>query len=373
MVTTVLMTISMSITAYYWFCDGNYSLYYKLDILHLFISLLFIPAIYLYFREVTGDNERLSPLKVGLLLFPAVWIGGMTLAFYLLLGEEHSTLYTKAMMESYGNVSPDELPYRTLLLISNEYVYSLFLFLQAVIVFVYAGRRLLSYRKRLDDFFSDADDKDMHHHWAVWYGILALLLLTLIVAAAGYLLYIEYDIWVSVVGILMAIICYYTSYHVCFSQYTAESFARELKQADNEALEKGYGAPENKETPEGEAGAEGGTIRTKLLPKFNQIVDEEKIFLQKKVKVDDIARLAYTNRTYISRILKEEFHTSFGEFIKHKRIEYAKEQLLLNSKISQEELSEACGFTHSSAFSRAFRQCEGMTLTEWRRKQTSAE
>lgn len=227
MVTSFLMAVSMAITGYYWFCDGNYGLFYKLDTLQIFLSLLFIPAFFMYFREVTGDTQPLGAFKIILLLLPAVWIGGATALFYLLLGDEQSTLYTQVMMESFGQASLNDIPYRSLLLASNEYVHSTFLVLQAVIVCIYAMRRMALFRSRLDEFFSDVDS-NMRHHWAVLWGILVLLLLIFTIAVLGYMLYIAYSIWVSVFGTLLGLTLYFISYHVSLSHYTAADFARDL-------------------------------------------------------------------------------------------------------------------------------------------------
>lgn len=351
-----LITVSFGITAFYWYVDGNYGLHYKLDIIDTFVSLSFIPLLFLYFRELTGDKAW-SAFRLFLLFLPTVVYGSISAAFYLLLGEERATAFSQNMIETHGQIDVDSLPYNYLYRIANVYTYSLFFFIQSALVIIYSLRRLLLYRKRLGDFFSNVEGKDMERHWAVFFGILAFLLLLLFISGSGYLHYVEYDIWIPVFAVLLAAILYYTCRQVLLSHYTADEFNREIRVSDNEALQKGY-----REVNTDEA---GNNKYQKLLPKFNQVIDEDKIFLQKNLRIDDVARLVYTNRTYISHILKEEYDCNFWEFINRKRIGYAKQQALSNPTLTVEALADMCGFSHGTTFSRAFRQCEGVTYTEW--------
>jgi AraC-like DNA-binding protein len=359
-----LVSISMALSAFYWYADENYSLFYKLDIIETPSTLLTIPVIYLYFKELTGDRQR-SWFKLSILFIPPILFSVANAAGYLLIGEEYATAFTKAIIENKGNVSIEghEL-YRQMRFIINEYTYSLLCFVQAVGVFVYAMRRLLLYRRRLRDFFSNVDDKDMKHHWAVLWGILAVLILTFIVTALGYALYIKYDISVSIFRILYAVIYYYICYHVSISYYSATKLAEEFGITPNETDSEEYDILETENSDTNSK----NHIHLKFLPKFNQVIYEDKVFLQKNLRVDEVAALVGTNRTYISRILKDEYNCSFWEFINRKRIEYAKERVLINRSLTVEELADLCGFSHGSTFSRAFRQCEQITFKEWQEK-----
>lgn len=367
MIATLFIATSMGIAAFYWQVDGNYSLFYKLDVLDAFMTLSFIPMIFLYFREVTGDKSRLD-WKITLLFLPPVFLGVASTIVYAIMGDEQSAAYAKAMIENEDGILYDSsMPFYRLRVVVNEYIYSISLFLQAIIVLVYVMYRLIIYRKHLNDFFSNIDDKSMSHHWAVFWGLVALLGLTSVVAASGYLLYIEYDAWVSFIEILAGTILYYICFHVSQSRYTAANFDHELKLSDNEAIQQGYGLTLDKELLS-EDSDDHSNIHAKLLPEFNRAIDEEKIFLHKNLRIDDVARLVSTNRTYISRLLKDEYHSSFWEFINRKRIDYAKEQICQQPNLTQEELAEMSGFTHDTSFSRAFKQCEGITFREWRKK-----
>ncbi|MDH8702247.1 AraC-like DNA-binding protein [Dysgonomonadaceae bacterium PH5-43] len=358
----ILITITMGVSAFYWYVDKNYSLFYKLDIIETYSTLLFIPVIFLYFKEVTGDKSRLA-LKNSLFFIPPVLFATISAVCLLCLGEEQATNFMKVMIEDNGDIHFDNPIYYTLRLLINEYTYSLLLLLQALSLFVYAIYRLILYRQHLYDFFSNIDDKEIKHHWSVLWGILAFLILTFVVAVMGYALYIEYEGLVSIILFLYAAILYYICYHVSCSHYTAETFAKELMLPDQALLDKDMETLDIHTDTDHKA-----SIYLKFLPKLEKVINEDKVFLQKNLRINDIANMVGTNRTYISHILKDEYNCNFWEFINRKRIEYAKEQVQQNTELTIDELASMCGFSQASAFSRTFRQYEGKTFSEWKKK-----
>ncbi|MDL2323211.1 helix-turn-helix domain-containing protein [Bacteroidales bacterium OttesenSCG-928-A17] len=349
-----LMTITGAIHAFYWYIDENsYSLFYKLDIIECFSTLLFIPMLFLYFRELTGDKDEKSRWKIALLFIPPLLFSVASASFYLLTGEEYATLFTKLKIESNGTASVESIPYHQILWIINEYTYSLLFSIQAVVVVVYAIRRLIIYRNHLCDFFSDIEGKDTKYYWAVLGGLLIFLTVVAVSGLSGYMLYTEYSAGVSVFLLLYGGCIYFMCFHVFRTQYTAADFEKELALSDAEEYPK--------------ISREQSNSYTRILSSFNKLIDEDKIFLRKDLRVDTVARLIYTNRTYISRMLREEYQCNFWEFINRKRIEYAKEQTVFHPALTQEEIARISGFTHNSAFSRAFKEYERTTFREWRK------
>lgn len=353
----VCIALSMGVMAFAWNHDGNYSLHYKLDVLDNLATLSFVPFIFIYFREVTGDRWRCVNLKNILLFLPALLLGGLSLVVYLIMGEEQATAYARRVTENPDTLWQNGSVYDRILFVADEYLYSFFIVVQGVWAMVYASRRVVSFRHRLNDFFSDTDDKDIEYHQAALWGIIALLLLTAITAMTGYLQYVTYDIWISVITTLIGIILFYICYHVSLSHYTAESFDRELTRTTQQPYEF-----------DGEMENKANNYR-KFIPPLKKVIEEDRIFRQKQLHLDELAERVGTNRKYISRILKEEYHCSFWEFINRHRIAYAKEQALNNPALSVDELSDQCGFSQTSAFCRTFHQYEGMPFKKWLQKQ----
>ncbi|MCR8655813.1 helix-turn-helix domain-containing protein [Paenibacillus endoradicis] len=80
---------------------------------------------------------------------------------------------------------------------------------------------------------------------------------------------------------------------------------------------------------------------------------------------NDIAYQVGMSRSYFSQCFKRFFGVSFGEVLRHLRIETAK-QLLLNSQFSISEIANKIGFDDHKYFSRTFKTQLGVYPTEYR-------
>jgi len=80
---------------------------------------------------------------------------------------------------------------------------------------------------------------------------------------------------------------------------------------------------------------------------------------------NDIAHQVGMSRSYFSQCFKRFFGVSFGEVLRHLRIETAK-QLLLSSQFSISEIANKIGFEDHKYFSRTFKTQLGVYPTEYR-------
>ena len=138
---------------------------------------------------------------------------------------------------------------------------------------------------------------------------------------------------------------------ICFFVYKHESVIDEL--GDTELL------PIVEETP-----AEVSSMAAEVKRLFH----EEKIFLNLKLKLSDVAREVGTNRTYLSRYFNQENGQTFYDFVNNYRIKYA-EELLLSSSAPLMEIADRSGFNSLSTFRRVFAAVHGCSPTEYRNKQ----
>lgn len=106
----------------------------------------------------------------------------------------------------------------------------------------------------------------------------------------------------------------------------------------------------------------------KLLVSFIKLIEEDEIYLQSTLRADETASRMHTNRTYLSRMIKEEFQCTFSDYINGKRIEYAKKKMQENPNIKLTELAENSGFVNVSSFGRTFKRLEGLPPKEWIKK-----
>jgi len=110
--------------------------------------------------------------------------------------------------------------------------------------------------------------------------------------------------------------------------------------------------------------------KEELLLKLTKLMQNEKIFINHKLSIEDVAFKLQTNTKYISQIINETYNKNFYNFINSYRIEEAKKLLVLteNEKYSILGIAQSVGFVSKSTFNVAFKHFTGLTPTEYKNK-----
>jgi AraC-like DNA-binding protein len=110
-----------------------------------------------------------------------------------------------------------------------------------------------------------------------------------------------------------------------------------------------------------------------LLLKLSKLMQEEKIFINHKLSIEDVAYKLESNTKYISQIINETYNKNFYNFINYHRIEEAKKLLVMaeNEKYSILGMAQSVGFVSKSTFNVAFKRFTGLTPTEYKNKTAS--
>jgi len=105
-----------------------------------------------------------------------------------------------------------------------------------------------------------------------------------------------------------------------------------------------------------------GNLKEHLVALF----EEEHIYLDKDLSIFDITEKLGTNRTYISRIINNDFKLNFATFVNNYRVEHAK-RIILDGKFSHlEEVAELSGFGSLNSLYRAFTAKEKISIAQFR-------
>lgn len=112
------------------------------------------------------------------------------------------------------------------------------------------------------------------------------------------------------------------------------------------------------------------TIRPDFTKKLAQLFDEQKIWLNPRLTLGEVAQLLGSNRTYLSDYLNHKLGTSFYEYVNEYRIR-AVEKLLSSPDctLTIEAIAENCGFNSVSTFRRVFIRRFGCTPIRYRMHQ----
>lgn len=93
--------------------------------------------------------------------------------------------------------------------------------------------------------------------------------------------------------------------------------------------------------------------------------ENDKPYLNSRLTLDQLAKDMNSNRTYISKTLKEEMGTNFNDFVNGFRISFAKKMLAEQNDSKLNEVALQAGFNSYSTFFRVFKDHTGISPSEF--------
>ena len=103
----------------------------------------------------------------------------------------------------------------------------------------------------------------------------------------------------------------------------------------------------------------------KIIQRLILHFESHKPYLHKDLKLADVSKQIYTNRTYLSRALNQSLSKNFNQFVNYYRVKEACRLYIDNPLIKINEMSEKSGFKNLSSFSTAFSFNMRYTPAEW--------
>lgn len=105
-----------------------------------------------------------------------------------------------------------------------------------------------------------------------------------------------------------------------------------------------------------------------------QLAEAVKEYLEKnytdKINLSEFANYFHFSKEYISKLFKDKYNTGIYEYVSGIRMKRAKE-LLLNSDLHIQTISERLGYSDSNYFSKAFRNYYGISPTKFKMKKST--
>jgi AraC-like DNA-binding protein len=108
---------------------------------------------------------------------------------------------------------------------------------------------------------------------------------------------------------------------------------------------------------------------SRILNAIEEVMQQQKTFLEPGITIDKLADLVNTNRHCLSQVLNERLAKSFYDYINQYRVNEAK-KLLLDEKYSNQKIASIAydaGFNSLSAFNEVFKKTAGVTPSQFRK------
>lgn len=103
---------------------------------------------------------------------------------------------------------------------------------------------------------------------------------------------------------------------------------------------------------------------------FPRWLKESRDFLHasftESVTLEEIARVADVHPVHLSRVFREKFGCTIGEYVRRLRVEFASRQILFTEE-SLGEIAHAAGFSDQSHFNKTFKTAFGLTPAQYRK------
>lgn len=95
------------------------------------------------------------------------------------------------------------------------------------------------------------------------------------------------------------------------------------------------------------------------------IMEEKQPFLDGDFDMDDLSKILFSNKLYLSRTINIVSRKNFRQFVNYYRIQYAMDLIRKDPRMKLMEVAEMSGFHSSATFNMAFKLNTGQTPTEW--------
>lgn len=100
-----------------------------------------------------------------------------------------------------------------------------------------------------------------------------------------------------------------------------------------------------------------------LLNKLSKSMEEEELFLQPELNLQQLAAHLKASASQLSICINQHYKMNFNDYVNTKRVELFKSKIVLGEHLNYTLLSLAfdCGFNSKATFNRAFKKLEGKT------------
>ena len=298
------------------------------DILYVSANLTVYPLYLIYIIRLTSKWRAVYWLMLlpGLLAIMATGTG------YIFMTDEEDRMFVHNYL--YHN-SQTELTDMALFQAYIRQFCKLVFAIEVIATVVIGSMMIRRYDRMVDEFYADTDDKSMRNIQSILYLVLTIAVLSFIVNIIGRARFTDHEIILTTTSLMFSALLFaigYEGLHRHFSIIDMRTNKEQVSNDDSAALK--------------------DAVNRSMTERIIALVENDKIYLQPDLKLDDVAQMMHTNRTYIYQAVNQQMGISFNEFINRYRIAHAKRLMASDPTLSMNDVALHSGFASLSSFYR---------------------
>lgn len=298
------------------------------DILYVSANLTVYPLYLIYIIRLTSKWRAVYWLMLlpGLLAIMATGTG------YIVMTDEEDRMFVHNYL--YHN-SQTGLTDMALFQAYIRQFCKLVFAIEVIATVVIGSMMIRRYDRMVDEFYADTDDKSMRNIQSILYLVLTIAVLSFIVNIIGRARFTDHEIILTTTSLMFSALLFaigYEGLHRHFSIIDMRTNKEQVSNDDSAALK--------------------DAVNRSMTERIIALVENDKIYLQPDLKLDDLAQMMHTNRTYIYQAVNQQMGISFNEFINRYRIAHAKRLMASDPTLSMNDVALQSGFASLSSFYR---------------------
>ena len=223
-------------------------------------------------------------------------------------------------------------------------------FMVQVIMICWLGvRRLNRFDRQLKEVYADTEDTTTEPLRTLLICFVVTSVISSVFNAIGRQ-YFATSVWLlAIPSILFSAMLFAVSYVGYSRKYVALQLQKDMEE------EKVEQEPNEVNEP---------ATADKFGPILKRMMEEQQLYLQPDIKINELAQQVGTCRTYLSNYLNQELGVSFSGYINRQRIEYAKALMTQSPDLTLAEVAVASGFASVTSFVRNYKKFVGKAPRE---------
>ena len=323
-----MLTATLLYVGHYIYFNRAVDLLPLSDILYVSANLTVYPLYLIYIIRLTSKWRAVYWLMLlpGLLAIMATGTG------YIFMTDEEDRMFVHNYL--YHN-SQTGLTDMALFQAYIRQFCKLVFAIEVIATVVIGSMMIRRYDRMVDEFYADTDDKSMRNIQSILYLVLTIAVLSFVVNIIGRARFTDHEIILTTTSLMFSALLFaigYQGLHRHFSIIDMRTNKEHVSNDDSAALK--------------------DAVNRSMTERIIALVENDKIYLQPDLKLDDVAQMMHTNRTYIYQAVNQQMGISFNEFINRYRIAHAKRLMASDPTLSMNDVALHSGFASLSSFYR---------------------